>query len=118
MATAAEIRSRVREFARELVAEQGRPEAGAGLALFTVLEDAAVAVGDALAGEIIEQELARSSEHGHDCPRCRQRGLRKGERERIIQTRRGEVKFAEPEFYCPRCRRAFFPSVGGVGLGR
>jgi hypothetical protein len=85
--------------------------------LFTTLEDAAIAVGDAITKELVELVLARQAEQSHECPQCGQRGLQKGERERVIQTRRGEVKFTEPEFYCPRCRRAFFPSLGSSGSG-
>ena len=117
MATAEELRAQVWEFARKLVAEQSPREGQPGIPLFTVLEDAAIAIGDAVTEELIEQELARHAEHGCDCPQCGQRGLRKGERERLVQTRRGKVKFTEPEFYCPRCRRAFFPSFGSDGPG-
>ena len=118
MATTEEIRQQVREFARKLMSEQGPRKGQPGVSLFTVLEDAAIAVGDAVTEELIEQELALHAEHGCDCPQCGQRGLRKGERARVIQTRRGEVKFTEPELYCPRCRRAFFPSLGKAGPGR
>ena len=118
MATTEEIRGQVRDFARKLRAEQGPREERPGVPLFTILEDAAIAVGDAVTEELIEQELALHAEHGCDCPKCGQPGLRKGEREREVQTRRGKVKFTEPEFYCPRCRRAFFPSLGSDGAGR
>jgi hypothetical protein len=119
MATSAELRERIREIAGELMAEQAASAAGAGWPLFTVLEDAAIAVGDAIMQEIVELELARhAAEQNHECPQCGQRGSRKKERQRVIQTRRGEVKFTEPEFYCPRCRRAFFPSLGSTGSGR
>lgn len=117
MATSTELRERTREFVSELMAEQAAPEARPGVPLFTVLEDSAIAVGDAIVEQIMEQELARHAEQSHECPQCGQQGLRKGARERVIQTRRGEVKFTEPEFYCPRCRRAFFPSLGSVGPG-
>ena len=117
MATAEEIRQQVREFAKKLMAEQGPRKGLPGVPLFTVLEDAAIAVGDAVTEELIEQELTLQAEHGCDCPQCGQRGLRKRERERVLQTRRGEVKFTEPEFYCPGCRRAFFPSLGSAGPG-
>lgn len=118
MATTEEIRQQLREFAMKLISEQSPREGQPGVPLFTLLEDAAVAIGDAFTEELIEQELSRHCEHGCDCPQCGQRGLRKGERERSVQTRRGKVKFTEPELYCPRCRRAFFPSIGSDGSGR
>lgn len=120
MASAAELelRERIQQLAQLLIAEQAGPQKREGVPLFTTLEDAAIAIGDAITKEVVEQELARLQEQNHECPKCGGGGLRKGARERVIQTRRGEVKFTEPEFYCPRCRRAFFPSVGSVGLGR
>lgn len=117
MATAAEIRERIRELARELAAVE-RKDGVVREASFAELEEAAVAAGDAIGVEILEQELACASTCDGECPTCGRRGLRKGEHERVIHTRRGEVKFAEPEFYCPGCRRAFFPSVGSAGTGR
>ena len=35
--------------------------------------------------------------------------------ERIVATRAGEAEWAEPEGYCDRCRRSFFPSVEKPG---
>ncbi len=118
MATTEEIRQQLREFAMKLISEQSPREGQPGVPLFTLLEDAAVAIGDAFTEELIEQELSRHCEDGCDCPQCGQRGLRKGERERSVQTRRGKVKFTEPVLYCPRCRRDFFPSIGSDGSGR
>ena len=118
MATTEEIRAQIQELVKSLVGQECSRERQAGVPLFTVLEDAAIAIGDAVTQELIEQELARHTEHTCDCPECGKPGLRKGKRERDVQTRRGKVKFTEPEFYCPHCRRAFFPSLGSDGSGR
>jgi hypothetical protein len=118
MATATELQERIRAMVREWVAEQAPPEARPGVPLFTVLEDSAIAMGDAIMQEVMEEELARLAEQSSECPQCGQRGLKKGERRRVIQARRGKVEFTEPEFYCPRCRRAFFPSLGSAEPGR
>lgn len=117
MATAAEIRKRIGELARELVAVE-RKDGAVREASFAELEEAAVVVGDIVGVEMLAQELACASERDSKCPTCSRQGLRKGERERVIHTRRGDVNFVEPEFYCPGCRRAFFPSVGGARAGR
>ncbi len=37
---------------------------------------------------------------------------------RTIQSIDGPVDLLEWKGYCPRCRRAFFPSAGGVGSGQ
>jgi hypothetical protein len=117
MATTGEFRAKVQAYARELLAEQGLPAKQSGEPLFTTLEDAAMAIGDAVTQEILAAELTACGEGRHDCPRCRAPGLRKKERRRTIQSRRGDVELVEPEYYCKRCRRSFFPSLGGVGFG-
>ena len=43
------------------------------------------------------------------CPTCGKPGQYKGQRERPLIGRRGPVAIAEPEYFCPACRRAFFP---------
>lgn len=113
-----ELRERIQQLAQLLMAERAGSQEDEGVPLFTRLENEAIAIGDALTAALVEQQLALLGEQSHQCPKCRGDGLRKGTRERVIQTCRGEVKFTEPEFYCPGCRRAFFPSVGSVGPGR
>lgn len=54
MATTEEIRQQVHEFARKLMLEQGPRKGQPGVPLFTVLEDAAVVVGDTVTEELIE----------------------------------------------------------------
>lgn len=117
-ATELELRERIQELAQLLIAEKAGSQECEEVPLFTRLENEAIAIGDAITKELVEQQLALLREQSHQCPKCRGDGLHKGDRERVIQTRRGEVKFTEPEFYCPRCRRAFFPSVGNAGPGR
>jgi uncharacterized protein YbaR (Trm112 family) len=34
---------------------------------------------------------------------------------REVLSKRGEVAWDEPALYCPRCRRAFFPSIQEPG---
>lgn len=117
MASMETFRARVALYARELLAEQGLPAKQSGEPLFTTLEDAAIAIGDAVTQELLEEQLAASAQDSHDCPRCRTPGLRKKERRRTIQSRRGDVELVEQEYYCKRCRRSFFPSLGSVGAG-
>lgn len=51
----------------------------------------------------------------HLCPGCQQPLACDDTHERIVQTRTGEACWAEPEGYCNRCRRSFFPSVEEPG---
>ena len=50
-----------------------------------------------------------------DCPGCQQPIACPDASERLVQTRAGEAAWAEPESYCDRCRRSFFPSVQESG---
>ena len=49
------------------------------------------------------------------CPSCQQPLTCNEAEPRLVQTRVGEAQWQEPEGYCPRCRRAFFPSVQKPG---
>ena len=49
------------------------------------------------------------------CPGCHQPLPCDDTNPRILQTRAGEAQWAEPEGYCDRCRRAFFPPVQEPG---
>lgn len=114
-----ELRSRVAAVVREFLAEEGllaAPVPG-GQCLFAALEDSAVEIGDAFTQEVLKQELAAQPQAPCHCPTCGEAGLRKKERLRSIETRRGPVDVPEIECYCRRCRRSFFPSVPGAGAG-
>jgi hypothetical protein len=123
MATSKEFQERLRGAVREAIkkclAEGDLPEAPEGEARFTTIEALALAAGDAVSLEVFEQQLAESGMGPPHCPRCGFEGQRIGQKERMLQTRRGlEVPLTEEECYCPGCRRAFFPSVQSSGPGR
>ena len=119
MAFTKRSQSRLVELARDVLAEEELLAAAGsgGQSLFAALEDAAVKVGDAFTREVLKQQLAAQPQADCHCPTCGEAGLRKKERQRSIQTRRGLVDVTEVECYCPGCRRAFFPSVQGAGPG-
>jgi hypothetical protein len=102
------------------LAEEGlRPvQPQQGKVLFSMLEETAVEVGDAVTQEVLREELAACDPPGRCCPECGHAGLHKTERPRVIQTRRGPVEVREEERFCPACRRAFFPLIQSVGAGR
>lgn len=118
MADYGKLRVRLESVVREFLAEEpsGGLDGGEG-SLFETLEQAAVQVGDALACQVLQQELAAQPPAQGCCPQCGREGLRKRERKRTIQTRRGPVDLTEIECYCRPCRRSFFPSVQGAGAG-
>lgn len=119
MADHKQLRARLAAVVREFLAEEGllAPPGQGAPSRFEALEDAAVEVGDALTRELLEQELAAEAEVECHCPTCGTAGLRKQERRRSIQTRRGPVPVTEIECYCRRCRRSFFPSVPSARTG-
>jgi hypothetical protein len=49
------------------------------------------------------------------CPGCQQPLDCDNDHPRIVHTRAGEAEWSEPEGYCTRCRRAFFPSIPEPG---
>jgi hypothetical protein len=74
---------------------------------FAELEDECVEAADLFAGE---RELP---EDACRCPECQRPGERLPDAEqRLLQADCGDVAWQEPAFYCRRCRRSFFPSVG------
>jgi hypothetical protein len=50
-----------------------------------------------------------------DCPCCGGPLDRRPPEPRALQARPGAITWEEPAPYCPRCRRAFFPSVQEPG---
>ena len=83
---------------------------------FAELEDLAVQVGQQLSREVLHTALQTQAptERPPDllaCPACAGPLQPRPPEERDIQTRPGAVTWDEPVSYCPRCRRAFFPSI-------
>ena len=112
MATSQEIKERIAAFARELSEELEGVDDRDALSWLDAIETQAVAIGDAVSVELLRQHWAQRpiEEEESVCPQCGKRGRYKGRRERELIGRRGPVMISEPEYYCPCCRKAFFPS--------
>jgi hypothetical protein len=115
------MRRRIREISvelcREMYGEDECPPLGTRLSR---IEEEAVAVGDAIGREVMQSLLRRQAAQvpraSLRCPDCGgpcQRGDEDVGQKRL--TRRGEVEWSEPEYYCPKCRRSFFPGAGRFG---
>lgn len=116
------MRARIQAFARELQEEFGPLAVDGEACLLEAAEAWGIQLGDALARTVTEQELPTAADTAGSaaeaaCPGCQQLGRWKGPRKRRIETRRGAIHVSEPEYYCPRCRRSFFPSDACVGDG-
>ena len=88
----------------------------------TEIEDLFLAVREVLSERLLAEALARqTAAQAHSpaafrsCPGCQQPLVCPAHHERRVQTRLGEAAWAEPEGYCNRCRRSFFPSVPQPG---
>lgn len=111
MATTNLIRERITAFARELSEELGEVDESKGVCWLDALENQAVEIGDAVHAELVKQRsTSRPAGEESVCPECGKLGRYKGLRERELIGRRGPVAISEPEYYCPACRRAFFPA--------
>lgn len=115
MATTRNLAERIRELAEELSQEFGQIEERDGECLMTDVEDFAAEIGDALATRVMERELESREKIGDAiCPCCEAPGKVR-RRKRTVQTKRGTIEIEEPEFYCGRCRKSFFPGVEKTG---
>ncbi len=117
-----EVRPYVEGVAKNLIDKLYGPEGPAWGTKLTELEDLFVAIREVLSEKLLADALARQAAAPlkgptpyRTCPGCQQLLACEDTNERIVQTRAGEVAWAEPEGYCDRCRRSFFPSVEESG---
>ena len=54
------------------------------------------------------------------CPGCQQSTMPRDPEPRIVTTAVGIAEWSEPHYFCPKCRKSFFPSVqeSGTRSGR
>jgi hypothetical protein len=111
MAITEGMRERIAAMARELAAEWGEVDDREALSWLDAIESQAVEITDALQAELVPQKAIRLADAEEArCPQCRQGGRCRGERQRELMGRRGPITIREPEYFCPGCRRAFFPA--------
>ena len=116
-----EVRPYLEGVAKNLVDKLYGPHGPVWGTRLTDIEDTILALRQILSEKLLDDTLARQA-HAHDqqpvarhCPSCHQPLTCDDTNPRIVQTRAGEAEWAEPEGYCNRCRRAFFPSVPKPG---
>ena len=111
MAVTQELKERIAAFARELAEELGEVDDSNALSWLDAIETQAVEIGDAISIELLERratELTTTDEES-TCPKCGKLGRYQGQRRRELIGRRGPVTVAEADYFCPCCRKAFFP---------
>lgn len=111
------VRPYVEGVAKNLVDKLYGPDGPAWGTKLTDIEDLVLAVREVLSEKLLAEALARqATAHAQSpptyraCPGCEQPLTCAEPNERIVQTRAGDAEWAEPEGYCDRCRRSFFPS--------
>jgi hypothetical protein len=112
------VRPYVQGVAKNLVDKLYGPDGPAWGTKLTEIEDLVLAVRELLSEQILAEALARQAAAQaqsppvyRTCPGCQQPLVCPDTNERLVETRAGEAQWAEPEGYCDRCRRSFFPSV-------
>jgi hypothetical protein len=119
---AQEVREEVRQFVerlrRRVYGDQAYPDWGT---LFSEIEELGVQIGDSVCREFVQQAVSEQADssgqrcHAPCCPSCGSPLERRDSEPKPLLTRRGEVSWQEPQAYCQKCRKAFFPSVQSPG---
>lgn len=111
MAVTQEMKDRIAAFARELAEEMGEVDDSNALSWLDAVETQAVEIGDAISSELLERRAAElpTTDAESTCPKCGKLGRYQGQRQRKLIGRRGPVTISEAKYFCPCCRKAFFP---------
>jgi hypothetical protein len=112
MTNRVKIKERIAAMAQELAEELGEIDDSDALSWLDALESEAVEIGDAIQAELIQLKSAEREVPADEvkCPQCQHQGRRQGMRARELIGRRGPITIHEPEYFCPCCRKAFFPA--------
>jgi hypothetical protein len=117
-----EVRPYVEGVAKNLVEKLYGPNGPAWGTRLTEIEDLLLEIRAVLTEKMLDLTLAQQaaaadqrSQPYRNCPGCQRPLPCDTTNPRLLQTRAGEAQWPEPEGYCDRCRRAFFPSVQEPG---
>jgi hypothetical protein len=84
------------------------------------IEDTILAIRQVLSEKMLDEALQRQADMVDQrpadfrcCPKCGKEVQKEPDKDsgpRVLQTKAGEAQWQEPETYCRKCRRSFFPS--------
>lgn len=111
----AEVRPVVLATAKNLANHLWGPQGPAWGTSFASLEELTAQLCEQLGAELLHQALQRQAdqpppEHLRVCPACSGSLDDQPPEPRSVHATVGTTDWQEPAGYCPRCRRAFFPS--------
>jgi uncharacterized protein with PIN domain len=116
------VRPYIEGVAKNLVDKLYGPDGPAWGTRLAQIEDVLLELRQLLSEQMLAHLLGRqaaSQEQATDayrtCPSCGQPLACPARNDRLLDTRAGEAVWAEPQGYCNRCRRSFFPSVQESG---
>lgn len=111
-----ELRPYVEGVAKNLVDKLYGPNGPAWGTQLTEIEDVLLEIREVLTEKMLALSLTQQATADERpppyrlCSGCQEPLPCPDSNPRILQTRAGEAQWAEPEGYCDRCRRSFFPS--------
>lgn len=78
------------------------------------LEELVCEIGDEVTKQLLQLEMTERSDEAAEattnaCPDCGDCCSQAEPKQRQLTSLRGEIHYHEPSFYCPACRRSFFP---------
>jgi hypothetical protein len=116
----AERRPAIAAAANNLASHLYGPEGPAWGTPFASLEELAALIGRQLGAELLGQALQRQANQPASVelscgPACSGPLDERDPQPRSVRTDTGTADWQEPARYCPRCRRAFFPSIQEPG---
>ncbi len=115
-----ELRTLLQQTASDLVDRLYGPEGPPWGTRFEAIETLAIQLGQQLSAQMIEQAAARQAATHlpadlTTCPACAGPLQERPPEPRLVTTPTGEALWSEPQRFCDRCRKAFFPSVQESG---
>jgi len=110
-----ELRSYVEGVAKNLVDKLYGSQGPAWGTKLSEIEDVFLEIRELLTEKMLDLSLAQQAateppEPYRTCPGCQAPLPDADANPRIMRTRAGEAEWSEPESFCNRCRRSFFPS--------
>ena len=119
-----EVRAYIEGVAKNLVEKLYGPQGPVWGTKLTEIEALCLDIRQLLTQKMLDESLARQAAALDQqpaatiaCPGCQQPLLFQPDQAeaRLVHTAVGDAQWLEPQAYCTRCRRAFFPSVQKPG---